>query len=181
MALWRRRYLNALRTWMELAKDRFEKTSLPDPGNGKGKKGVNEVVWVPEERGWEVTALCRGSCANRRTTAAQLLPSFPRPIPSLSLYHLKKIFSSWVPGLHSSRSFLRLPIFPTSSTVLAKCFINLYLNLLLKYNRYTEKGTEVHLDGFPGTAQPQMETQPDHTLKPLHSLSPNTSLEYPMT
>lgn len=29
---------------MELAKDRFEKTSLPDPGNGKGEKGVNEVV-----------------------------------------------------------------------------------------------------------------------------------------
>ena len=29
---------------MELAKDRFEKTSLPDPGTGKGKKGVNEVV-----------------------------------------------------------------------------------------------------------------------------------------
>lgn len=29
---------------MELAKDRFEKTSLPDQGNGKGKKSVNELV-----------------------------------------------------------------------------------------------------------------------------------------
>lgn len=29
---------------MELAKNRFEKTSLPDAGNGKGKKSVDEVV-----------------------------------------------------------------------------------------------------------------------------------------
>lgn len=29
---------------MELAKNRFEKTSLPDPGNGKGKKSVDAVV-----------------------------------------------------------------------------------------------------------------------------------------
>ena len=118
-------------------------------------------------------------------TAGQQRASSSPPSHALSPASLSITWKRYSPlgyrGLHSSRSFLHLPIFPTSSTILAKCFINLYLNLLLKYNRYTEKGTEVHLDGFPGTVQLQMETQPDHTLKPLHSVSPNTSLEYPMT
>ena len=100
---------------------------------------------LPEESGWEVTALCRGSCANRRTTGGQLLRSFPHPILTSLSITWEKYSSLGYPGLHLSRSFLLLPIFPTSSTVLAKCFINLYLNLFLKYNRYTEKGTEGYI------------------------------------
>ena len=36
---------------MELAKDRFEKTSLPDLGNGKGKRVSMKWRELPEERG----------------------------------------------------------------------------------------------------------------------------------
>lgn len=36
---------------MELAKDRFEKASLPDPGNGTGKRASMKWCELPEERG----------------------------------------------------------------------------------------------------------------------------------
>lgn len=85
------------------------------------------------------------------------------------------------PGLRSSCSFLLPPIFPTSSILLVEYFINLYLDLLLKYNRYTDKGPEMYcLDGFFRVPwkYPQMEIlNMAAPQKPFHSFSPNTSLE----
>ena len=113
----------------------------------KVKRVSLEWCELEEECGRGIGAISHGSCANCSIILHRPSPSPPHPnaIPNLSLLHLERVLFSQHPGLVSSCSFLLPPIFPTSTVILAKYFINVVLNILLTYNKHTEKGTEMSI------------------------------------